>query len=92
MAHAGFAVFFLLSLLATVAALVRVAAGQSHRIKQALRGIASVEEDPSEVRIRVRPTAEVPRIAERLNVRFPDGLAPVLRVRRAWPFEARVPV
>jgi hypothetical protein len=34
----------------------------------------------------------VPRIARRLRVTFPDGLAPVLRVPRAWPFEREDPM
>jgi hypothetical protein len=87
MAHAGFSVFFLLSLLAAAVALVRATWLDLGRIRAALAGTAAAEQLAPEFRLKVCPTAEVPRIARRLRVTFPEGLAPVLRVPRAWPFE-----
>lgn len=89
MAHTGFAIFFMLLLMVALAALIRVALQNFQRIKQALDGIQTIEEPACDCRVRVCPTAEVPRIAARLNVRFPEGLAPVRHVQRAWPFEPR---
>jgi hypothetical protein len=91
MMHAGFAAFFLLSLLVTVVALARAAAQNLGRIRRALDGSVTVEESASEFRLKVCRTAEVPRIAARLGVKFPDGLTPVLHVPRAWPFEREDP-
>lgn len=91
MIHAGFAVFFLLSLLAALVALVRAAADNMARIKGALDGFVVVEENAPDVQLRVCRTAEVPRIARRLAVRFPESLAPVRHVPRAWPFEREDP-
>ena len=92
MAHFGFSVFFALSLLAGAIALFRAAVQNLGSIKQALDGSVVMREASLEVQVRVCETAKLPRIAERLNVRFPDGLAPVLYVPRAAPFEARGPV
>jgi hypothetical protein len=87
MAHTGFAVFFLLALLVAAVALVRTGVQNLTRITRALHGLVVVREAADEVRLRVLPTAEVPRIAQRLAATFPDGLAPVHHVPRAWPFE-----
>ena len=89
MAHAGFSVFFVAMLFAAVAMLLRVGRREWARISAALRGEVVDADVPMECKVRVCATREVPRIAARLNVRFPDGLAPVARIRRAWPFEAR---
>ena len=91
MMHAGFAVFFLASLLVAVVALVRAAADNIGRIKCALDGFVPAQERPPEFSLKVCSTAEVPRIARRLGVRFPEGLAPVRYVPRAWPFEREDP-
>lgn len=90
MVYIGFAAFFLLSLLIGLAMLARFAAQNLPRIMRALSGSVPVREASAEFRLSVCDTAEVPRIAQRLNVRFPDGLTPVLHVPRAWPFEARM--
>ncbi len=87
MAHLGFAIFFLLSLIVAAIALVRTAVQNIERIRQALEAGWTTMEASSEVRIAVCETADVPRIARRLKTRFPDGLAPVLYVPRAAPFE-----
>jgi hypothetical protein len=87
MAHTGFSVFFLLSLLAAAIALVRAAWHNFERIRAALACTPASEQLEPEFRLKVCPTSEVPRIANRLHVRFPEGLAPVFRVPRAWPFE-----
>lgn len=92
MAHTGFSVFFLLSLLSAAVALARVAWQNLPRIRGALAGTPAVEDLAPEFRLKVCPTAEVPRIARRLRITFPDGLAPVLRVPRAWPFEREDPM
>ena len=91
MAHFGFSVFFALSLLAGAIALLRTAAQNLASIKQALDGSVTTKEASCDVQVRVFETAKLPRIAERLNVRFPTGLEPVLYVPRAAPFEARMP-
>ena len=87
MAHAGFSIFFVLALLAAAIALTRAAWHNLARIRAALAGIPAAEAPAPEISLTVCPTAEVPRIARRLRVTFPEGLAPVLRVPRAWPFE-----
>ena len=92
MAHPGFSVFFLLSLLTAAIALVRAAWHNLARIRAALAGTPVLEDLAPEFRLKVCPTAEVPRIAKRLRVRFPEGLAPVRHVPRAWPFEREDPM
>ena len=92
MAHAGFSVFFLLSLMAAAIALYRAAWGNISRIRRALEGAAEAQEDAPEFRHRSCPTAEVPRVARRLRITFPEGLAPMRRVPRAWPFEREDPM
>lgn len=89
MAHTGFAVFFLMTLLVAAAALVRTGTQNLTRITCALHGLIVFREAADEVRLEVRPTAELPRIAQRLAATFPEGLAPVHCVARAWPFERR---
>ena len=91
MAHTGFSVFFLLCLLTAAIALVRAAWNNLERIKGALAGSPAAQDLAPEFRLKVCPTSEVPRIARRLRVRFPEGLAPVRRVPRAWPFERENP-
>jgi hypothetical protein len=92
MAHTGFSVFFLLSLLTAAAALVRAAWHNLPRIRAALAGAPAGDAPEPEFQLKVCPTADVPRIARRLRITFPDGLAPVLRVPRAWPFEREDPM
>lgn len=87
MAHTGFSVFFLFSLLTAAVALGRAAWHNFDRIRTALACAPASEESKPEFRLKVCPTSEVPRIASRLRVTFPEGLAPVFRVPRAWPFE-----
>ena len=91
MAHTGFSVFFLLSLLTAAITLVRATWYNLARIRAALAGTPAAEKLAPEFRLKVCPTAEVPRIARRLRVCFPEGLAPVRRVPRAWPFERENP-
>jgi hypothetical protein len=91
MVHAGFSVFFLLSLLIAVVALARAAVQNLPRIRRALDGFVPEEEAAAEFRFNECATADVPRIAARLRVRFPEGLAPVRHVPRAWPFEREDP-
>jgi hypothetical protein len=92
MAHAGFSVFFLLSLMAAAVALYRAAWGNLPRILRALEGAPQVQARAPEFRHRSCPTADVPRVAKRLRITFPENLAPVRRVRRAWPFEREDPM
>lgn len=86
MAQGGFAIFFLMTLLAGALSLVHFARENLDRILAALRRSEPVDEAPAAATARERPTSEMPYVARRLQAMLEDDLAPVTETPRIWTF------
>jgi hypothetical protein len=87
MAQSGFAIFFMLVLLAATAAMAATLRQHWNSILSALRGAEPPARADPVFTVSVCRTAHVPRVARFLSLNYAVDLSPVTKVVRAWPFE-----
>ncbi|HEY0028534.1 MAG TPA: hypothetical protein VGC35_11745 [Allosphingosinicella sp.] len=91
MAQSGFAIFFVLALIAGLAAMASSWRQNRVAIVSALRRAAPERVADPVFTSSVRPTSELPRVARFLRLDYAVDLAPVTREVRAWTFERADP-
>jgi len=87
MAQSGFAIFFVLALIAGLVAMASIWRQYRVAILSALRRAPPEQIADPVFTSTVRPTAELPRVARFLGLDYAVDLAPVTREVRAWTFE-----